>query len=260
MKYQKSISALAATTFALASLSATYAANMTTDVGGMTSGYDVQGMNVNEMTDNALDTDSMDDEGLSNSDLFEVSSPTVHQGDLTLSNVGEIDISDVLYVYGNMNVSNADTFKVTGKLRVTGKLTVSNGSLDATGGKVYFGKKSFSNGSFKGKQRKVPTVLTKLDPILRTDISEEEYAALLDTAKVAAKEYSALVKELVAVRKQKGDTAGVSEKILQNRTDFYNEAEQYVQEEDMGIFAKIEKADMAAANKKIKITLSTATR
>lgn len=197
---------------------------------------------------------------MANSDIYTVDTPTVHQGDLTLDNVGEINISDVLYVYGNMVVNNADSFVVTGKLRVTGKLTVNNGDLDAKGGKVYFAKKSFSNGSLKGKQRKISTFLTKLDPLLRTDISDEEMADLLQVASDATKEFKSLVKELVIVRKAKGDTAGVSEKILQNRTDFYNEVEQYIQEEDLEAFAKLEKKDMTTTNRKIQVTLGTSRR
>lgn len=229
----------------------------------MSNGYGATSTDANEMTNTSIDaddSDANDEDELANSDLYRVDAPTVHQGDLILRNVDEIDISDVLYVYGNMEVTNADAFKVTGKLRVTGKLILNNSTLNASGGKVYFGKKSFANGSITGKQRKVPASLIKFDPILRTDISDEEYAELLKTANDAAKEYNALVKELVVVRKQKGNTAGVADKIIQNRTDFYNEVEQYIQEEDMALFTKLEKADMAATNKKIKVTLGTATR
>lgn len=258
MKYQKHLAILAIAT--LVSSQTTFASSMTSGESGMFNEYNTQEVNANEAADNALNEDLMNENDLVNADLFEVDTPTVHQGDLILSNVDEINISDVLYVYGDMTVTNVDTFTVTGKLRVTGKLTVINGSIDAKGGKVYFGKKRIVNGSISGKQKKVPTVLAKLDPILRTDISDEEYTALLKTANDASKEYAALIKELMSARKIKGDTASIVEKIIQSRADFYNEVEQYIQEEDMELFSKIEKTDTTSVNKKIKITLGTANR
>lgn len=234
-------------------------AAMTQDGSGMTNGSSsissLTGLNA-DMYDmgSMLDTDNgLDDDGISNQDEYTIDTPTTHSGKLVINNTDIVNISDTLYVYGDMEVNNADSFVITGKLRVTGKLTVRNSDVEIKGGKLYYGSKKITNGSIKGKPAKVMSELTKIDPLLSAELTEEEWKDVVAIATEAKKELASLKKELATARKQGGEIAPIVAKILANRAEFFNDISTYVGDDDQDLLEKLEKADLSATKRANRI-------
>lgn len=225
-------------------------AAMTQDGSGMSNGSSsmgsLSGLNSNTYDMNSmLDSDNgSDDDGISNQDEYVIDTPTTHSGNLVITNTDVVTISDTLYVYGDMTVSNADSFVVTGKLRVTGKLTVNNVDVEVNGGRLYYGSKKMNNGSIKSKAMRMMPELTKIDPLLNPELTDEEWKDVVVTATETKKELASLKKELMSARKLATDTAPIIAKILANRAAFFSDISAYVGDDDQDDLDKIEKTDL----------------
>ncbi|NRH20589.1 hypothetical protein HOO68_00910 [Candidatus Gracilibacteria bacterium] len=234
-------------------------AAMTQDGSGMTNGSSsmssLSGLNSDMYDMNSmLDSDNgSDEDGISNQDEYVIDTPTTHSGNLVINNTDVVTISDTLYVYGDMTVSNADSFVVTGKLRVTGKLTVNNVDIEVKGGRLYYGSKKMINGSIKSKAMRVMAELTKIDPLLSAELTEEEWKDVVATATEAKKELASLKKELMSARKLGTDTAPIVAKILANRAAFFGDISAYVGDDDQDLLKKLEKADLTMTKRANRI-------
>lgn len=95
--------------------------------------------------------------------------------------------------------------------------------------------------------------LTKIDPLLKIDLSEEEWSDVVATANDTKKEYSKLVKELAQARKLETDNKAIITKILANRANFFNDISNFVGDDDQDLLDKLERSDLALTKRLLRI-------
>lgn len=190
-------------------------------------------------------TENADDENIANTDSFSVKTYEIKKGNFSIGNTDTIEIDGNLYVYGNLDVSNADSFTVKGKLKVTGDLIVGNGDLENSGRIYVGGKKRFSNGSLKGAGAKVSADFAKYDPILRADLEKDEETKVQDLITAMKTKVEALKKEIKTAVENKERIEPIKDKIRHEKEVFFAEMKQYIQEEDIAKFEKLQKDDGA---------------
>ncbi len=100
---------------------------------------------------------------------------------------------------------------------------------------------------------KIAPELTKIDPLLKLDLTTEEWDDVVATATSAKKDLTKLTKDLAQARKQGADTAAIVTKILANRSDFFNDISAYVGDDDQDALDKLERNDLTSIKRLLRI-------
>ena len=175
-------------------------------------------------------------------------------GDAKITNC---DFKKAIYVYGKANITNGDSAE---KIKTVLKSELTN--ID--GGRIYLlgkGKKT----NVDGKKLAGHPILTRVDPYLAIDLSEENFATLsgeADDMEIAIKAATATLKKEYAVWKKKKTRADANlpaieaakQAIIDAKEAFFKEAETMLTEEavDKDGFEKEKKAEEKVTQRLLK--------